>query len=67
MARLTPNDGELLHQAARNAYAAYGESTGGLNFRGEPMPGWADLGDAIQSAWVAASLAVITTLHDQTN
>jgi hypothetical protein len=43
---------------ARAAYAAYGEATGGLNFRGEPMPGWEGLGDTIQGAWIAAAAAV---------
>jgi hypothetical protein len=43
---------------AQAAYAAYGISTGGLNYRGEPMPEWADLGESIQRAWVAAARAV---------
>lgn len=40
---------------ARIAYRAYGQTTGGRNFRGDPMPGWADLGDTIQRAWIAAT------------
>lgn len=36
------------------AYAAYGEATGGKNFRGEPMPDWDDLGEKIQYAWIEA-------------
>ncbi|GHA01600.1 hypothetical protein ACFOOM_12045 [Streptomyces echinoruber] len=43
---------------ARTAYAAYGETTGGLNHRGEPMPAWEDLGELIQQAWIAAAVAV---------
>lgn len=43
---------------AKAAYAAYGETTGGLNFRGEPMPDWDGLGDTIQRAWVAAAATV---------
>lgn len=44
--------------AARIAYAAYGESTGGKNYQGNPMPPWEHLGDAIQAAWLAAAEAV---------
>jgi hypothetical protein len=43
---------------ARLAYVAYGASTGHKNFRGDPMPAWDDLGEAIQTAWAAAALAV---------
>lgn len=42
------------------AYDAYGQATGGLNFRGEPMPEWADLPESIRRAWEAAADAVIT-------
>jgi hypothetical protein len=45
-------------QAAQAAYRAYGEHTGGLNHRGEPMPVWEDLGDTIRGAWLAATTAV---------
>lgn len=41
-------------QLAQGAYAAYGEATGGLNHRGEPMPEWDDLGGVIQHAWLTA-------------
>ncbi len=44
---------------AKAAYEAYGQSTGGLNYQGLPMPEWADLGDKIQAAWRAASAAVV--------
>lgn len=40
------------------AYAAYGQSTGGYNFRGDPMPEWEDLPPEIQAAWQAAAAAV---------
>ncbi len=40
---------------AREAYAAYGTSTMWRNFRGDPMPAFDDLGDAIQQAWIAAA------------
>lgn len=39
---------------AREAYEAYGHSTGGKNFQGDPMPEWGDLPDAIRAAWRAA-------------
>jgi mono/diheme cytochrome c family protein len=45
-------------QLAQVAYRAYGETTHFTNFRGEPMPDWAELGDRIQRAWVAAVAAV---------
>jgi hypothetical protein len=44
---------------AQAAYAAYGQSTGSLNYQGLPMPGWEDLGDAIQRAWVLAADAAV--------
>jgi hypothetical protein len=44
---------------ARIAYEAYGESTGGLNYQGLPMPAWEDLPEAIRQAWDAASQAVL--------
>ena len=46
-------------QMAQRAYIAYGESTGGLNFRGEPMPLWLDLPEKIRQAWRAAVKAVV--------
>jgi hypothetical protein len=45
-------------ELARKAYAAYGESTGNKNFRGEPMPTFDALPDAIKTAWRAACEAV---------
>ncbi len=46
---------ESLDDVARAMYAAYGETTGRKNFRGEPMPAWAELGETIQRAWLAAA------------
>lgn len=40
---------------AERAYAAYGQSTGGRNFLGQPMPAWSDLPETIRNAWVAAA------------
>ncbi len=41
-------------QLAQGAYTAYGEATGGLNVRGEPLPEWDDLGGVVQHAWLTA-------------
>lgn len=41
------------------AYMAYGLSTGGKNFRGEPMPDWSDLPETIRSAWKQAARAAV--------
>lgn len=43
---------------ARKAYAAYGASTGNKNFRGDPMPTFDALPDAIKAAWRAACAAI---------
>lgn len=45
-------------ELAQVAYRAYGETTDFKNFRGDPMPEWADLPQKIQQAWVAAADAV---------
>lgn len=42
-------------ERAQRAYAAYGAVTGNKNFLGDPMPTWDELGDTIQSAWIAAA------------
>lgn len=39
---------------AASAYRAYAASTGNKNFRGEPMPAFDDLPQAIRTAWEAA-------------
>lgn len=39
---------------AASAYRAYAASTGNKNFRGEPMPAFDALPQAIQTAWEAA-------------
>jgi hypothetical protein len=39
---------------AERAYKAYAESTEGKNFRGDPMPEWADLPQYTRNAWHAA-------------
>lgn len=39
---------------AQHAYAAYARATENKNFRGEPMPEWADLPQPTRNAWHAA-------------
>lgn len=39
---------------AASAYRAYAASTGNKNFRGDPMPAFNDLPQAIQTAWECA-------------
>lgn len=43
---------------AEIAYNAYAKVTDNKNFRGEEMPLFADLGEKIQNAWIAAVSAV---------
>ena len=50
---------------AKTLYAAYGETTGHKNFRGEPMPDWDGLGDTIQRAWVNAGAALRRVVERQ--
>lgn len=45
-------------QLAALAYAAYGESVGGKNFLGEPMPTFDALPEKVKAGWEAASVAV---------
>lgn len=40
------------------AYRAYAEETGGKTYDGREMPAWADLGESVQQAWVAAAHAI---------
>ena len=43
-----------MSERAKAAYAAYGEVVGWKNFRGDPMPQFNELSEAIQCAWDAA-------------
>jgi len=43
--------GAVIEAEAKRAYKAYGASTGGKNFRGDPMPKWDELPGAIREAW----------------
>lgn len=42
-------------EIAELAYRAYAASTGNKNFRGDPMPAFADLPRPIRTAWEAAA------------
>jgi len=46
--------GNAWSDIAASAYRAYAASTGNKNFRGEPMPEFADLPQPIKTAWQAA-------------
>lgn len=48
----------IAQSTAQVLYEKYCDSSGGLNFRGEPCPKWADLPSAIQSHWAAVAYHV---------
>lgn len=50
-----PTTRELAHVG----YEAYGESTGHKNYQGQPMPGWNELPDRTQLAWIEATGAIL--------
>ena len=52
------NRDEILLKLATLAYVSYGKSTGNKNFRGEEMPTFDALPDAIKKAWIAAATTV---------
>lgn len=52
---LLATDGKSVRQRAEEAYARYGAVTDFKNFRGDPMPAFADLPEKIQAAWEAAA------------
>jgi hypothetical protein len=56
---------EIDRELACYAYAAYGNVTGGKNFRGDPMPAFDDLTDQIKEAWAAASQDVRERTEDR--
>lgn len=43
----------------QRAYEGYADSTGGETYDGRDMPAWRDLGERVQTAWIAAAEAVI--------
>ena len=49
------DDVSFEEKQGREAYLRYGSVTGFKNFKGDPMPAWADLGEKIQNAWMAAA------------
>lgn len=48
------NDFAKFSILAEQAYVAYGETTGGKNYQGLPMPVFSALTETIRYAWVAA-------------
>ena len=54
-----------LEKMAENMYLAYGKSSGGLNFRGEPMPEYKDLPEQIRLNWVASAEAALLEVKQQ--
>jgi hypothetical protein len=54
-----------MSELAKAAYDAYGDKTGWKNFRGDPMPKWEDLPEAIREAWRAATDAVVAIVAPQ--
>ncbi len=57
-------NGPAWSDIAASAYRAYSASTSNKNFRGEPMPAWSDLPQAIRTAWDAACRQVNDVLLD---
>lgn len=53
-------------ELAKAAYEAYGVSVGGKTDAGLPRPEWADLGDTMRSAWLAATTAAVHELLGKT-
>jgi hypothetical protein len=52
-------------ELAKVAYAAYGESTNYRTHDDRPMPDWAELGDSVQQAWIAAAAAVAQAVIEE--
>ena len=48
-----------IEELAKDAYIAYGKSTGNKNYRGLKMPSWDNLTPAIREAWKAAVFSVL--------
>ena len=53
------NDGDAVSLgSAEHAYDVYGRSVDYKNFRGDPMPAFADLPDPIRAAWSSVALTL---------
>lgn len=50
-----------LIELARVGYEAYGEERDWIAVNGDPMPEWDDLGEPIQSGWLAVAVAMRRT------
>ena len=53
------NDKVLYAPAARLAWDAYAEASGGKTYDGKPLPTWQELGYKKQAAWMAAARAAM--------
>lgn len=40
---------------ARETFEAYTHAVGGVNFAGDPIPGWDAVGEKVQQGWIAAT------------
>ena len=40
-----------MHNLAQEAYEAYGDEVGWVNYQGIPMPRWEDLTDKVKDGW----------------
>ena len=58
--KASSSPGMAYQDIAVSAYRAYAASTGNKNYQGNPMPAFADLPVAIQTAWEAAVRQVET-------
>ena len=58
---------KALEEAGLDNYLGYGESVSWLNYQGLPIPSWANLSGAIQSAWMAGAAKVIRAFCDNNN
>jgi hypothetical protein len=63
--RLAAEFGLRLEDAARSAYEAYTDSSGGLNFLGQPCPEWGVLPEQIRRNWEAAARRVLALIEEQ--
>lgn len=61
---MTTEHHDLL-RIAKTGYEAYAAKTDWKNFRGDPMPQWDDLSEAIRWAWEAAAQAMTRQLFDE--
>lgn len=59
---MSPDFATPEYARGKRAYEGYAESTNGKTYDGRDMPVWRDLGDRVQTAWIAAAAAVVDFL-----